>query len=124
MHAAAFLPPHLLLPLLSLLLLLQGALDNVNLFQVITIMAFFTLLPFSLALEGLPALPTNLTAAVGVGSIATLLLHGAAHAVIRRHSARKNSVLWQQGAQRQAQSGLCARTHVHTHARAFQLLAV
>jgi len=44
--------------------LLQGALDNINLFQVITIMAFFTLLPFSMAFEGLPALPANLSAAV------------------------------------------------------------
>jgi hypothetical protein len=39
-------------------------LDNINLFQVITIMAFFILLPVSITLEGLPALPANLAAAV------------------------------------------------------------
>lgn len=41
----------------------KGALDNINLFQVITIMAFFILLPVSITLEGLPALPANLAAA-------------------------------------------------------------
>jgi hypothetical protein len=44
--------------------LLQGALDNMNLFQVITIMAFFMLLPVSILIEGLPILPHNLAAAV------------------------------------------------------------
>lgn len=43
---------------------LQGALDNMNLFQVITIMAFFMLLPVSILLEGMPLLPQNLAAAV------------------------------------------------------------
>lgn len=47
-----------------LCVILQGALDNINLFQVITIMAFFMLLPVSIALEGLPALPASLAAAV------------------------------------------------------------
>jgi hypothetical protein len=42
----------------------QGALDNMNLFQVITIMAFFMLLPVSILIEGLPILPQNLAAAV------------------------------------------------------------
>jgi hypothetical protein len=42
----------------------QGALDNMNLFQVITIMAFFMLLPVSVLIEGLPILPQNLAAAV------------------------------------------------------------
>uniref|UniRef100_A0A383VLK5 Sugar phosphate transporter domain-containing protein n=1 Tax=Tetradesmus obliquus TaxID=3088 RepID=A0A383VLK5_TETOB len=41
----------------------KGALDNMNLFQVITIMAFFMLLPVSILIEGLPILPHNLAAA-------------------------------------------------------------
>jgi len=41
----------------------KGSLDNVNLFQIITVMAFFLLLPVTLAVEGLPVLPANLTAA-------------------------------------------------------------
>jgi hypothetical protein len=53
------------LPVPSLLLLLpQGALDNMNLFQVITIMAFFMLLPVSILFEGLPCLPAKMAAAV------------------------------------------------------------
>lgn len=43
---------------------LQGALDNMNLFQIITIMAFFMLLPVTILVEGLPILPQNLAAAV------------------------------------------------------------
>jgi hypothetical protein len=35
-----------------------------NLFQVITIMAFFMLLPVSILVEGLPCLPSKLAAAV------------------------------------------------------------
>jgi hypothetical protein len=35
-----------------------------NLFQVITIMAFFMLLPVSILIEGLPCLPSKLAAAV------------------------------------------------------------
>lgn len=42
----------------------QGALDNMNLFQVITIMAFFMLLPVSILIEGLPILPSKMAAAV------------------------------------------------------------
>jgi len=49
-------------------LLLQGALDNMNLFQVITIMAFFMLLPVSILFEGLPCLPSKLAAAVSQGA--------------------------------------------------------
>lgn len=41
----------------------KGALDKVNLFQVITIMAFFMLLPVSVLLEGAPILPAKLAAA-------------------------------------------------------------
>eukprot|EP00878_Enallax_costatus_P022003 GHUV01023325.1.p1 GENE.GHUV01023325.1~~GHUV01023325.1.p1 ORF type:complete len:205 (+),score=73.74 GHUV01023325.1:708-1322(+) len=41
----------------------KGALDNMNLFQIITIMAFFMLLPVTILLEGLPILPQNLAAA-------------------------------------------------------------
>eukprot|EP00879_Flechtneria_rotunda_P021790 GHRR01022976.1.p1 GENE.GHRR01022976.1~~GHRR01022976.1.p1 ORF type:complete len:208 (+),score=65.06 GHRR01022976.1:369-992(+) len=41
----------------------KGALDNMNLFQVITIMAFFMLLPVSILIEGLPCLPHKLAAA-------------------------------------------------------------
>lgn len=63
---------HVSCRVLSTSFLLQGALDNINLFQVITIMAFFTLLPFSMAFEGLPALPANLSAAVS--SIVALAL--------------------------------------------------
>jgi hypothetical protein len=44
--------------------LLQGALDNINLFQVITIMAFFMLLPVSILFEGAPILPHKMAAAV------------------------------------------------------------
>jgi hypothetical protein len=47
---------------------MQGALDNMNLFQVITIMAFFMLLPVSILIEGLPILPHNLAAAVRDGA--------------------------------------------------------
>ena len=52
-----------------LCVILQGALDNINLFQVITIMAFFMLLPVSIALEGLPALPANLAVAVSARAV-------------------------------------------------------
>lgn len=51
-------------PCLLLVLLPQGALDNMNLFQVITIMAFFMLLPVSILFEGLPCLPAKMAAAV------------------------------------------------------------
>jgi hypothetical protein len=39
-----------------------------NLFQVITIMAFFMLLPVSILIEGLPCLPAKLQAAVSLGA--------------------------------------------------------
>ncbi len=38
-----------------------------NLFQIITIMAFFMLLPVTVCVEGLPILPQNLAAAVSDG---------------------------------------------------------
>ncbi|KAJ9512484.1 hypothetical protein QJQ45_018777 [Haematococcus lacustris] len=41
----------------------QGAVDNVNLFQIITIMSFFLLLPVSLVVESAPLLPQQLAAA-------------------------------------------------------------
>jgi hypothetical protein len=47
-----------------MVLFLQGSLNNINLFQVITIMALFMLLPVSILVEGLPALPENLAKAV------------------------------------------------------------
>lgn len=53
-----------MLLLLVPLMLPQGALDNMNLFQVITIMAFFMLLPVSILIEGLPCLPAKMAAAV------------------------------------------------------------
>ncbi len=42
----------------------QGALDNMNLFQIITIMSFFMLLPVSLMVEAAPILPQKLAALV------------------------------------------------------------
>jgi solute carrier family 35, member E1 len=38
----------------------QGSLDNMNLFQIITIMSFFMLLPVSLLVEQAPILPSKL----------------------------------------------------------------
>lgn len=54
----------------------QGALDNINLFQVITIMAFFMLLPVSILFEGLPCLPYKMAAAVSdcAGACDTVLV--------------------------------------------------
>jgi len=40
----------------------KGSLDNMNLFQIITIMSFFILLPVSLFVEGMPITPERLTA--------------------------------------------------------------
>jgi len=44
------------------LMITKGSVDNVNLFQIITIMSFFMLLPISLAIEHAPILPAKLTA--------------------------------------------------------------
>lgn len=43
----------------------KGSVDNMNLFQIITIMSFFMLLPITLAMEGTPLLPSSLQAMVG-----------------------------------------------------------
>ncbi|KIY91720.1 hypothetical protein MNEG_16244 [Monoraphidium neglectum] len=43
----------------------KGSLDNMNLFQIITIMAFFMLAPVTLLIEGAPFLPHN-AAALGL----------------------------------------------------------
>lgn len=45
------------------LMISKGAVDNVNLFQIITIMSFFLLLPISLVVESAPLLPQQLAAA-------------------------------------------------------------
>ncbi|KAI8464258.1 MAG: phosphate/phosphoenolpyruvate translocator precursor [Monoraphidium minutum] len=45
------------------LMISKGSLDNMNLFQIITIMAFFMLAPVTLLLEGAPFLPSSLAAA-------------------------------------------------------------
>lgn len=46
------------------LTLLQGSLDNINLFSIITILAFFLLLPLTLVTEGVKLTPAYLEAAV------------------------------------------------------------
>ena len=46
------------------LMITKGALDNVNLFQIITIMALFMLAPVTLLVEGAPFLPSKLAAMV------------------------------------------------------------
>ena len=46
-------------------LMLQGALDNINLFSLITILSFFLLAPFTLAREGFQLTHSGL-AAMGV----------------------------------------------------------
>lgn len=43
---------------------IQGSIDNINLFQIIQVMAFIMLTPISLFIEGGPFLPHKLAAAV------------------------------------------------------------
>eukprot|EP00775_Hariotina_reticulata_P011709 gene11709-11854_t len=56
------------------LMVKKGSLNNINLFQVITIMALFMLLPVSILVEGLPALPQNLAKAAAQQDLARRML--------------------------------------------------
>lgn len=47
------------------LMIKKGSLDNINLFQIITIMSFFLMLPISIIAERAPILPSSLAARVG-----------------------------------------------------------
>jgi hypothetical protein len=49
------------------LMIKKGSLDNMNLFQIITIMAFFMLMPVQLLIEGGPFLPHRIAELVGGG---------------------------------------------------------
>lgn len=49
---------------LSLRLYLQGSLDNINLFSVITVMSFFLLAPVTYLMEGVKFTPAVIQAAV------------------------------------------------------------
>ena len=52
----------------------QGNVDKVSMFQILTIMAFFILLPIAIFFEGTPVLPTALTAKVCIIRSCTLTL--------------------------------------------------
>ena len=54
----------------------KGSLDNMNLFQIITIMAFFMLAPVTLLFEGAPFLPARVAELVGC-RLGALCLRGA-----------------------------------------------